>query len=795
MQQLLLLRYNVYYNRILRKKRTVDEYLPYAIPPAPGFENPTNQLNFNPNDHVYTTHVINWEGEIPDYLLVLDWITKEIQGRWYVIDAKRNRANQWTLSLYRDLLADYLDEVASSTVFVEKAMLSAQDPMLYNRENMTVNQIRQSATKLADDTGIPWVVGYIPEDSFEEAATITKSTASPETPTVTVSGIESWPLYEYVYEEDPGFEAPLVANAIMGVTFGLDVHSLLRPNHQVLLRSDRVSLTGAVDDVGVEYYNLYGDVGVTDEEIVSALAASFNSSASTSFWAELRSGYGAEKLPLADDILAANNAVIQDQTTGVIYRAKVRKNTGTDKGQIGTLGLSSAFEGLLPPAIGGNDRRVVRSDKIYYTAYATRAWIELVQISEQVKTTVAAAADRVHLTDSPYDMFCAPYGEVHLVPDSETGTYKVSVSTAAVDIAQGIATTVGSDNVYDIQILPYCPIPGLVRDGKIYLDKVACSPVYRTKAGSEIQELVSAVFWCSTSKFIVDIPLEIPALEDAIERKTTSETKLYRLVSPNYSSFFDFDPQKNDGVDGLRAYCSYRPYNPFIRVAPIFKGLYGAGDLQYDARGLIMAGDYSVAQVTAAWADYQMRNKNYQAVFDRQIQNIEVHQNAQRFGDITGALGGVLQGAASGAMAGGVYGAIAGAALSTVGAGVDYAVKEGLRNEAIDYTKDQFGYALGNVQALPQGIAKTDVQSVDNPLIPLLEVFDCTDVEREAYRNKLRYNGMTVMRVGRAGDYMDGGYFKARLIRMETAREDHHVVNTIASELNKGVYCYAAEFI
>ena len=56
--------------------------------------------------------------------------------------------------------------------------------------------------------------------------------------------------------------------------------------------------------------------------------------------------------------------------------------------------------------------------------------------------------------------------------------------------------------------------------------------------------------------------------------------------------------------------------------------------------------------------------------------------------------------------------------------------------------------------------------------------------------NKLKYNGMTVMTIGKIVDYIrpEETYIKGRLIRLESIPDDFHMVNSIADELYKGVY-------
>jgi hypothetical protein len=160
------------------------------------------------------------------------------------------------------------------------------------------------------------------------------------------------------------------------------------------------------------------------------------------------------------------------------------------------------------------------------------------------------------------------------------------------------------------------------------------------------------------------------------------------------------------------------------------------------------------------------------------------------FGTISGTASGASMGAKVGGGVGAVVGGIIGGVTSGVMGSINYEMNEILRNEAVDYTKDQFGYQLGNVKALPQTISKLSGITKNNPLHFILEKYICTDDEEKAFRKKIEYNGMTVMAIGNIGDYQwpdEKTYIKGKLIRIDIP-ESYHVINQIGSELNKGVY-------
>ena len=58
-----LLRYNNYYNRQLKILSKMSDYETYRL-------GTITNVNFIPNDGVRTKQVINWKGDIPDYLIV-----------------------------------------------------------------------------------------------------------------------------------------------------------------------------------------------------------------------------------------------------------------------------------------------------------------------------------------------------------------------------------------------------------------------------------------------------------------------------------------------------------------------------------------------------------------------------------------------------------------------------------------------------------------------------------------------------------------------------------------------------
>lgn len=259
---------------------------------------------------------------------------------------------------------------------------------------------------------------------------------------------------------------------------------------------------------------------------------------------------------------------------------------------------------------------------------------------------------------------------------------------------------------------------------------------------------------------------------------------------------FEFSVAKNRGVYNFNVDFTYKPYQPYIHINPTWNGIYGS-DFN-DSRGLILGGDYSLPMTSSAWSEYQIQNKNWNAMFERQIDHMEFVNEKQQLSDILGATVGTFTGAAAGAAAGtmignsagGLLGGIAGGAASMLGGIGDVAINRAMRNEALDYTKDNFNYQLGNIKARPNSVQKVGALSPNNKIFPFLEKYTCTDIERQALRDKIKYDGMTVMRIGKVEDFIkpEKTYIKGQLIRIEDVPVDTHMLNAIAEELNKGVF-------
>lgn len=294
--------------------------------------------------------------------------------------------------------------------------------------------------------------------------------------------------------------------------------------------------------------------------------------------------------------------------------------------------------------------------------------------------------------------------------------------------------------------------------------------------------------------------------DNSVDKKVKNECDLYRLTSPNYNSFYEFKTTKlHDGITSMRAICTYKPFSPFIKINPnLNDSLYSLKDYN-DNIGLELAGDYSIPMMSDAMINYELQNRNYQAIFNRGIQSLDVNQRVAReqldyqglLATIGGGFAGSAAGFSAGAKTGNPYvtaimaavGGVAGNVLGGVGWAKDKAWLDAQQEDARDFAIDNFKYQLGNIEALPQTMTKSTPLSYNNKVWPILEYFSCTDTEKEVLKNKIKYNGMTVMAIGEINDYVtNGSYVKGKMIRFNELSDDSHIANAIYEEVDKGFY-------
>ena len=155
MNIVLLKNYNNYFDRIIKQEKTLVDYL-QAVEEYEIVEN----VNFYDMDGVNAEHVFNFKRNfVPNYMLVIDEMNN-ILSKWFILEWQKIRGRQYKAILRGDVIANNFNTILKAPCFVEKATLRQNNPLIFNNESMTYNQIKVRENLLKDETGISWLVGY-----------------------------------------------------------------------------------------------------------------------------------------------------------------------------------------------------------------------------------------------------------------------------------------------------------------------------------------------------------------------------------------------------------------------------------------------------------------------------------------------------------------------------------------------------------------------------------------------------------------------------------------------------------
>lgn len=785
LQNIYLLQYNNYFNRIVKKEPTVTDYTSKAVYTL-------TRTSFNPNDGVNTSHVMNTEVDC-DYAVVTDLTGTEIASRWFVVESKRERNGQVTLTLRRDLVVDYYEDIIDSPCYIEKATLQPNDPFIFNKEGGGYNEIKTKETLLKDAGRCKWLVAFISKKrtGSNEARTFNaKTKANPE---YNVAGINNWEYYKYVDKSTySNIDAVYITNILSSINASGPPHG----RYTYLTKINEVSCFSVSREYSKAPTYTQLRYGLTYQPSTTEVELAFDRN---NQFQQALNNISFDSTVNQNNIQNLDGKYIKDTTNNKIYKIKVEFE------------VSQAFDESIP-----KNSAFFNSLKSLWTSFTdvtyfdngddpfsaqylgTRFKITLTETDAITVTyTLPETTNDYGLNDQPFDIICTPY-EPESLDGSEPGfSNGISSYTFALDAALPLFSAIAQDALcYDLQLLPYT----ITGDAVTLRNTVNYQIKFESTAHVDLVDAGGKklpIWWPSVSSFRNIIQLANDDRVYITEPKIQNECDKYRFVAPNYGSAFDFNAAMNGGLFSVEINCTYLPYQSYIHVNPTFGGLYGK-DFD-DQRGLVCGGNYSLSATTDAWRNYVTQNKNYNEIFDREIQNMEVNRKYQRQQEIANVITGTLGGTSSGAIAGGmvsaspisaIAGGILGAGASLAGGLTDLNISQKLYDEAKSFKQDMRNFNLGNIQALPQSLSRTSAYNVDNKYFPFIEYYTCTDEEKQALRDQIKYTGMTVMRTGKIRDYLqsDYSYVQGKMIRMESIKNDNHLLVSIAEEIMKGVY-------
>lgn len=768
---LYFLKYNNYFNRTYKKEEQLVSYLPYRVGSVEDCE------LWNPNNGIYTEQDLEYEYEIgtvfPDYMVAA--VGSKIESRWFVLDGKRLCNGMYHMVLKRDIIADEIDKVLDSPIYVQRALLPENNTLIYNGENIFVNQIKTKETLIKDSSGVAWIIGYLNRSvQSKEISGLLDFEVSKA-----YDSFNDWPYYQYVdnwfngsvTDDNTWFSLYWHKTSVVGYSW----------NRSWDIKTDSVkqnSDTRAIEGLGYQT----GTSVQGDFPTLSSVTAAFKN---ISWTEDIKSNFNIHTASETEILTGLDNSVIAIGKDADKKYYKIRLISETYNYEETLNGKEAKTEAatirnICKTALNGSLEFTANQNPVYtFHTSGIRYKLQLEEITTETGFSYVIPAARPHLDDAPYDMFCIPYGTYNGLGDKELA---MKAATAAIS-----EFNVGSSSeLYDVQLLPFRP---------------TLSSTIITDIKNQQDAIIGKIYWATGSSFSTTILLNEPI--SVTNKKIDHICNKYRLVSPNYSGQFEFTAAANDGISGIKIDATYLPLNPYIRVAPLFGGLYGK---EFDdARGLICGGDFSLPVINDAWVSYQQSNKYYQAIFDRQVQNLEFNNKINRTLQGAGAAAGVVQGAVSGAAAGSTFGpygtaagAVAGFSASMIGGIADLNLNEQLRQEQLRYNEDIHNLNIATIQAQPYSLSKTTSFTANNKIFPILEYYTCSDEEKDLVATHIINYSMTVGAIGKLKDYIKNtwqyndiyarNFIKGTFLKLKDVFDDYHYLDALNQELNIGVY-------
>ena len=815
-QGLILLAYNAYYNRFLKFEDSLQDYLDNSE----GSDYLIKNVNFNPADGLNTIHIAG-NGELDNrldfrdysftYALLIEYnpalTTREeiyadedthILSKWFILQNDRTRGGQYRLSLRRDVLVDYRKQIIKSPIFVEKGMIEdIENPLLLNNEDVKVNQIKKEEILLTDKTDCAWLVIYLKKDVLgntgigpnEDGLIPVNAPDSGNYYESINTPITAWQYYQY------GSQDYKFVEKIDFITYfkylsgwGSKKYTLDTNGNSSLEKYDYYVGNLSIGGIGSksDFDNAYKPLLTTMKNYaISELGCK-----------------------MTNPLLEYDGKIIKD-SDGKYWEIKVLQNgTGKETDDVTVSAcpnlkatMTSAWRAATnQPSAEPNNNAF--DAKVYYTNFRL-AFTERTDITTTINVGAYTGAGT---KDSPlFDAIAIPYGKIQFW--GQGGLINITENAErALMVASSLCRILTSEYVLDFQLLPYCPVQTLISDSvehRISIRIANDSCIFGSSGG----DYTDAFLVCDSANFSFYIEKKIEIsnnfdVSSAFKMKFLNDCTLLRLCSPNYNGLFEMNLAKNGGkIRSFNIDMTLRPFNPYIHVNPDFNYLYGQ-DFN-DVRGLVCNGDFSLGIINDAWNVYEIQNKNYQSIFDRQIQNLDVNNAIARqeagWGIAAGVISGAASGAAGGAIVGGGWGALAGAVIgagtSAVGGALDWQNLQKRQEETRNYAIDNYNLQLGNVRALPYSITKTSALTYNNKLFPFIEIYTCSEKEEEAYYNKLWWNGMTVGVIDSMQNYESlrwANYFRGKLIALYgeegSNAVENRIIEAINYELAKGVF-------
>ena len=783
MYNLYLIKYNNYYNRLIKRSDYISDYLESDYIAF-------SDINFVSLDGVNSEQVINLKKddldiENYDYLLVQD-IDSNTFTRWFITKAVKTRKLQYSLSLRRDLISDNWKALKNAIIKVNRGYTNISSPYFFNKEAIDVNTIPQSQTYLKDDSGVSWLVAYLPKIASDVGVEKTLNSDG-KTYTTThwyekkVNFQTSDLKADYTATRDEVRAALYNGRKIIGNGAVKGWYRLMTGDKFWLINYNASS--GTIQKKKIDYISQYAQTQYFTadndtfrgnwELFLSNLADSINAKT----YAQFNNAYKRYNDTIIEEI--ETDEETGESTTRYFKVAVTLEDADEENGM---LNVNVSKLGTYIQSCYDNGS--YHSGNINGISYTIKPQTVKVTFTETQLSSgfFDYSASRVNTNGSAYDCIGVPYKDEFGNGATVNGLYHDPETMMS--LMSQLSATWGTSVVYDVQCIPYRPSINIIGELNKEYDII-------WKDGTKTP--IGYVYYVQDINRTFNIDVAI----NASDNKADYLTKHYKLIGGNYNSSFDLQVYENNGIDYFNVDMTLLPYNPWIKINPNFKYLNGK-DFN-DSRGLVLSGNFSISMLTNSFTEYQYNNINYEAIFNTQMDYTKYQQKEQLKSSVVssmtsavstagqisslGALGGPV-----GMAIGAVSGAVSGVASGLAGV-YDISVQKRLNNKANEYTKQQYELNLGNIKSKPTTLAKVTALNINTKMFPYIEEYGCTNEEYEQVTKYLEYNGYSINAVGQMSEYLVSNcYFSGSVIRFKNVSINNYILGELNMELEKGFY-------
>ena len=758
MHNLFLLNYNNYYNRLIKKLNTLDDYL-LADPNYFKIES----VNFLSTDEVNASAIINvvdlaFNMNNYNYMISQREDSTDFD-RWFITKIENIRGCQFKLFLRRDLISENWDNLNASALLINKGYCDISNPQFFNKEPISVTEMPINQTYLKDSSGVSWLVAYLPKVVAETSSDVKWYTKKVDFKTSTL-------IVDFTDTRDAIKSAVFSGRKIIGNGEVKCNYYLNAGGSVTYKKCNLISKT-----INSEYYSqipTYQQYITADNDIFRGNWGLFLSNLADSINVKTYEQFNEVYKRYNNRILCEieTNEETGD-TTKTYYKISIElEDADTEKG---ILNIQTSKVGTYIQSCYDNGSYSGNNNGISYTIKPQTVKVTFTE-TQLSSGFFNYSASRVNTNGSAYDCIAVPYKDEYGRGVTINGLYHDPDSMMS--LMSQLSAVWGTSVVYDIQCLPYQP--NINVNGDINKD-------YDVVWNND-NKLGNVYYVRDINRtFNIDLPIK------SSNNKVDYLTKHYKLIGGNYNSSFDLKVYENNGIDYFNVDMTLLPYNPWIKINPNFKYLNGK-DFN-DATGLVLSGNFSISMLTNSFAEYQYNNSNYEAIFNAQMDYTEYQQKMSMIGSgISGFANALGTGIGVGKLMGRSLG-VASGALSA-GAGIaDLVVQNKINNKQNEYTKQQYELNLGNVKSKPTTLSKVTALNINTKMFPYIEEYGCTDIEYEQVSKYLEFNGMSIGTVGDLETYLNPNYyFSAQVIRFKDITCNNYILGEINNELQQGFY-------